>query len=248
MRVSLTGLSARRIYSCASHCHNDWEIVLVLSGSGEAVFENRTVSFSAGTIYCCPPDMRHHSQSKDGFQDLYLQVQDFPFHKETDILVFSDDEAKSFQGLLFLIHRFFHKKENNYARIVDAAYETLCQLLFAFAAASPKNECVEFLKNQLILGYSNPEFEIRSAMDKTPLCNDHLRRCFKAETGMTPLEYLTSLRIGHAKKLLAQKENARYSLQDVALLSGYYDAQYFSRLFRKKTGMTPSAYARSAGH
>lgn len=62
---------------------------------------------------------------------------------------------------------------------------------------------------------------------------------FKKETGQNFMEYLTELRINKAKELLC---GDALSVQDVAELVGYRDLKYFSRLFKKTTGVSPSDY------
>ena len=62
---------------------------------------------------------------------------------------------------------------------------------------------------------------------------------FKKETGQNFMDYLTELRMNKAKELLCTDEN---SVQDVADQIGYRDLKYFSRLFKKTTGISPSEY------
>ena len=62
---------------------------------------------------------------------------------------------------------------------------------------------------------------------------------FKKETGQNFLDYLTELRISKAKELLCGET---LSVQDVAETVGYSDLKYFSRLFKKATGVSPSDY------
>lgn len=62
---------------------------------------------------------------------------------------------------------------------------------------------------------------------------------FKKETGQNFMDYLTELRINKAKELLCGEE---CSVQDVAEQVGYRDLKYFSRLFKKTTGISPSDY------
>lgn len=64
-------------------------------------------------------------------------------------------------------------------------------------------------------------------------------RSFKHYMGMTPMQYITSIRINTARELL---KNTDYSIQEVSSLSGYDNPLYFSRIFRKQTGYSPSRY------
>ena len=62
---------------------------------------------------------------------------------------------------------------------------------------------------------------------------------FKKETGQNFVDYLTELRINKAKELLSGDD---LSVQDVAEMVGYQDLKYFSKLFKRITGVSPSDY------
>lgn len=66
-----------------------------------------------------------------------------------------------------------------------------------------------------------------------------LNRKIKAITGYTTTEYILQVRISLAKQLLAKTD---YSIGDVASRVGIDDVAYFSSVFRKMTGMTPTAF------
>ena len=70
----------------------------------------------------------------------------------------------------------------------------------------------------------------------------HLHRIFPAETGMTIGEYLTHLRIEKAKSLLMHTDIPSSS---IASRAGISSQQYFCRLFKKETGMSPHEYRKS---
>lgn len=71
----------------------------------------------------------------------------------------------------------------------------------------------------------------------------HLIRSFVKKTGISPGKYLTRVRIEYAK-LLLRDESA--SVTYVAEASGFANANYFAKVFRKETGMSPSEYLESA--
>ena len=64
-------------------------------------------------------------------------------------------------------------------------------------------------------------------------------RNFKKYTGMTPMQFIVSLRVNNAQILL---EQTNYSIYEIAKIVGYDDQLYFSRLFRKQKGVSPSQY------
>lgn len=62
---------------------------------------------------------------------------------------------------------------------------------------------------------------------------------FKQSTGSSFKEYLNMVRIEESKRLLA---NTDFSILDVAIAAGFEDQSYFTKVFRKYTGMTPKQF------
>jgi|GEM_PF-1459626 len=69
----------------------------------------------------------------------------------------------------------------------------------------------------------------------------YLSRLFKKDEGINFLDYLNQYRIEAAKKLL---QDIHYNVIDVAELSGFHNTKYFSKIFKKVVGITPSEYRR----
>jgi AraC family transcriptional regulator of adaptative response / methylphosphotriester-DNA alkyltransferase methyltransferase len=67
----------------------------------------------------------------------------------------------------------------------------------------------------------------------------HLHRIFKRIVGVTPVEYLLQERISKAKRLLKE---SNLSVTEIAVAVGFVNAAHFSTVFRKQTGLSPSAY------
>lgn len=70
------------------------------------------------------------------------------------------------------------------------------------------------------------------------------KRRFQQATGMSPLEYVHTLRLEEAKQLL---ERGDRSIEDVAYEVGYEDAGFFGRLFKRRVGLTPASYRKRFG-
>ena len=64
-------------------------------------------------------------------------------------------------------------------------------------------------------------------------------RNFKEYTEATPAQYLLSLRISNAQTLL---ETTNYNVTEIAEIVGYDNPLYFSRIFKKQSGMSPSEF------
>jgi two-component system response regulator YesN len=69
----------------------------------------------------------------------------------------------------------------------------------------------------------------------------YLSHIFKEQLNCTVIDYLTNVRIEEAKKLLRKKG---ISIVNVAERIGYSDSGYFSKVFKKSEGVTPSAFKR----
>jgi len=74
------------------------------------------------------------------------------------------------------------------------------------------------------------------------LSDDYLTSCFHKELGMTPVAYLNRYRVHQAKQLLTYTHK---SITEIALDVGFSSSSYFSRIFRRETGVSPEAYRRT---
>ena len=65
---------------------------------------------------------------------------------------------------------------------------------------------------------------------------------FKKQMGMSPTQYILTLRMHSAKELL---ESSKISIKDISSMVGYDDFNFFTKVFKKFTGKSPSAYRKS---
>jgi len=67
----------------------------------------------------------------------------------------------------------------------------------------------------------------------------HLTRCFAQETGLSPIDYLNRFRVLQARRLL---DESGMNITEIMNAVGFRDSSYFSRIFRREVGMSPTAY------
>lgn len=94
------------------------------------------------------------------------------------------------------------------------------------------------LARKLMDQHSGSSICIDSMSDKVSLSKFHFIRLFKRCYGRTPHQYLTERRITEAKVLLSKN----MSVIDTCFQIGFESPASFSLLFKKQTGLTPSAY------
>lgn len=76
--------------------------------------------------------------------------------------------------------------------------------------------------------------------------NQHISVCwfirsFRLSMGISPMQYITSVRLNRARTLL---ESTDYTIQEIGAMVGYDNPLYFSRVFRRQMGEPPSHYRR----
>ena len=87
-----------------------------------------------------------------------------------------------------------------------------------------------------------PEYKntFRRMIQELQLCQYAYR--FKQYVGLSPARYIQSLRIVNAQRLL---ERTKYSIGEVSEIVGYDNPLYFSRVFKKETGLSPAQYRKA---
>lgn len=91
--------------------------------------------------------------------------------------------------------------------------------------------------------YARPS-PVAAMAARSGLTERSFNRRFQAATGMSPMEYVLTLRLEEAKQMLEAGDEA---IEGIALAVGYEDAGFFGRLFRRKVGLTPAQYRKRFG-
>jgi AraC-type DNA-binding domain-containing proteins len=87
-------------------------------------------------------------------------------------------------------------------------------------------------------------YGIDELSERLEVTKHHLIRMFTGAAGISPGRYLIDVRMAHAKFLLKSGKNT--PLEIIAGACGYSCANYFSKVFKKHSGMTPTEFMKSA--
>lgn len=96
-----------------------------------------------------------------------------------------------------------------------------------------------YAQNYIRNHYTDPEFNLSGLSYSMHVSLSYLSTVFKQTTGNNLSTFVSELRLDKAKLLLS---DMHYPIAEVSLLSGYSDARYFAKIFKKRTGTTPSEY------
>lgn len=96
--------------------------------------------------------------------------------------------------------------------------------------ASVVQYCRENLMTKINLSMILKEFSVNK---------NQLNEAFDNEVGMTCMEYVEKMRINYSKRLLDEQN---WSISEISEKVGYDDTNYYSKVFKKHIGMTPSEY------
>lgn len=222
-----------------THSHSTWEIVCLLEGEVCTQVNDRSFMLSEHDIMLIPPNTPHKGSSEESFRDISLLANGMQFSEFKIIKDYRGDV----RTLMSMICRIYTEQQGNYAPVVESLTRALQQVIHREIGSSDGSPAVEKLKKEIYENLSNSEFELADAVARTGFDKDYFRRCFKKETGKTPTQYLTDLRIMHAKQLL--EDQKLFSISSIAASCGFIDSFYFSTCFKKHVGVSPAAYRKA---
>lgn len=231
---------------------NSYLIKYTLSGCGKLVYEDKEYLVPEGTGFLI--DCRkYHLYKTQGENWLHAEL-----HMRGAYLDQLYDLFHQNGGVLFK-----PSDVNQFLFRVDELFRTDCSI------DSLREIRVSALLNNLLIELLSGEESYKTEMGRIPpqlqplvryleqnytdsfsldelsefcgLSKHHMCRVFRKFTGFTIMEYQTDLRISKAKDLL---QTTNLSVAEVGYMVGIYDVNYFYRLFKKKTGISPGKYAR----
>lgn len=243
-------------HSTLMHRHEDIaEILLLLKGHGLYTVDLRRYEVTAGDVILCNSGALHDEfpQAGEPYRTLCLGIGN---------LALPDLPAGSFLESRF--SPMFHRPEqfgdlmqlfcqiDRYAAEREDGYQLLCQYLMRAALElvkrmtrerknvpdTPEDSIFWRIAKYIDRHYAE-DVTIERLVKEFYISPYHLSHMFKQKTGYSVKQYLLRRRLGEAQIRLAMTQD---SVQTIAEESGFEDASYFSRIFAKHVGLTPTEY------
>ncbi len=246
------------------HWHNHFEMVFPRKGSCTVYINGTSYTVSHRELILVPPGSLHSIFPRDGsaycavvageslfgglnsdrhFSQVFLPFMSIGLYPPI-ILSEKDNTYKRCFELVDQLYLEYLEKQQGY----QARIKSLLVLFFSYLNTSlPDNffddnkisSSENIIKNSL--DYLNLHYEERITVNRmSEYCHlsvQHFSRLFKAYTGKTFVEYLTLLRLEHARKLLKGTDIPIIQIPD---LVGFCNGNYFSRLYKRHYGCPPS--------
>jgi len=243
------------------HRHNSYVLVFFTSGSGIHEIDFDTFSIKAGSLFVLQPGQMHHwelSADIEGYVVFYSQqlynlyfgqkkIEDYPFSNAVTNkpeVVFNPDEVKAIQPYFELLF-----KESSYKKMYTQ--DKIMNLLDTINIEIARKYTGTDLHHTHVYNVKIKDFEIVLEQyfrtqklpsfyaDKLNITLKHLNRICKEVIEKTATEVITDRIILEAKRMLTDKQ---LSINEIAETLGYEDYSYFTRVFKKRVRLSPTAF------
>ena len=234
----------------------DWQIIYIAAGKGHFILDGKEVIVPAGSMVLFQPKQvqDYFYLGKDKTQVWFVhftgrEVRNILRHYEipTDGYILHTGISREYEDL-------FRRMRDELVRC-SWGYEEMLTYLFRELLMTMHRRMTEnaprvsgFIQDEIDRArvyfdeHYNEEISIEQYAVSRNMSTSWFNRSFRSAVGTSPMQYILDVRIRNAQTLL---ETTDYSVTSIAALVGYENPMYFSRLFRKAKGLSPSKYRKT---
>lgn len=233
----------------------DYQIIYIASGVGHFHFdktENETIVPAGNIVLYRPKELQKYEYYGEDKTEVYWIH--FTGSDVKNILrkyglkdkerIFHVGSSMEYERIFKMIINELQRCQDNYEEMLTLL---LTHLLIVFDRELSRKRVItnEYMDREMDNAVSyfsenyNKDISIEQYAESRGMSVSWFIRNFKKFIGTAPMQFIVSMRINNAQILL---EQTNYTINEIAKIVGYDDQLYFSRLFRKQKGFSPSQY------
>jgi len=221
----------------------DHELVYVLKGYGEIEIEGEQYRIGPGDLVWFRPDQLH-SLTVDEEPCMVFFAVHFSLPEQAERLPLESVQhigGRRLEPCFRALEEIWHQRNAWSAWQQNLCLERIiCESVLASQAQQESYDAGR-VKKVLAFIHSDPyrQISLQDMLDQAGVKKSSFIHAFRSITGTTPLQYIQQLRLEYACDLLVQTV---LPVAQIAERCGFADSFYFSRVFRKRFGMSPSQW------
>jgi AraC-like DNA-binding protein len=228
-------------------------LIYCIGGKGTLMAGDRHYRIAGGDLVLLPRDQAHayKADTKDPWTIYWLHFDGRlaePFHRHAQLssprlaIGVQPRVVRVFDGLTDL-----RRGNHQLAEFIQGCHQL--QALLSYIALLSRQQLPRSGKvlnleqlRALMQEHIHGQLDLDSLAAAANVSKYHFAKKFKALTGASPIQYFINMKMQRACYLL---DSSRQSIKEVAASLGYEDVYYFSRLFKKTLGLSPTRYRRN---
>jgi len=234
--------------------HDCWELTYVDKGSMyNVVGETQEYSLRQGELMLFAPGQRHRQYADEHVSVCYMTVTFDMQLGETELL--SDTVFQSDYEIKNLLEKIMQEKEAqriySYDLILCYLKEILIRLLRAQRLEHIIHKTDTEIKHtiesdiivdvmQYVRNHLDKKLTVSEIAKMIPVSSSYLSTLFRKNTGKHLVEYISAEKMKRAKEYIRE---GKYTFTQISEMLGFNSIHYFSKLFKKQFGITPSEYS-----
>ncbi|MDE6667136.1 MAG: helix-turn-helix transcriptional regulator [Clostridia bacterium] len=208
------------------------------NADGERQNKYLEIIISGDAVVVAPPYCEYRAEGAD-FLRVYIEQ---PVTPLKEVVYFTDGDGMIRHAATAA--KEFLKQEKSEA-VLQALGNLLVSYVCFYADRKKFSPVVELVRQDIAKNLSNPAYALDDYLKNLPLNYDYVRKLFQKETGATPRAYLENARMELASNIISSgvtNKYSNYSVSQVAEACGFAEPLYFSRVFKKHFGVSPTEY------